>query len=285
MAVALPPEIIDLEDFTESINMVLYAEPGIGKTVFAGSDDKVLFLAMRAEQGTISAKRLGSNGKVWKINEWNDLEAAYEWLSANPDAGFSWVVIDSVTAMQKLLMADLLKIQYSENPAKFDLDLPTQQNWQEYYNKFDRFIIAFNDLSYNVLYTATAMQNEDPEGEPIVLPNLYGRQKGYSVAASLCANAGIVGRLSEEVRIKAGGGEVRTREILFKSSPPYVAKDRYNCLPDRFVITRDDERTKTLKDLRVLVEQSSAPKAPAKKVAPPTRRVAPRRPVAPAGRK
>ena len=64
--VELPSNIVALQDEDEFINNTVYADPGVGKTVFAGSDDDVLFIAPE-DNGTISAKRLGSTAKKWQI--------------------------------------------------------------------------------------------------------------------------------------------------------------------------------------------------------------------------
>ena len=264
MAAPTNPNIIDLEDYVESINMVIYAEPGVGKTVLAGTDN-VLFLALKNEKGTIAAARQGSKAKVWKINEWNDLEDAYDWLYENPNHGFNWVVIDSVTAMQKQCMRSILDHAVKESKGQRDPDLPQLQDWQKYYNLFDRFIAAFNDLPVHVLYLATEMQNEDPEGEEIVLPNLAGRGSGYSISASLCASVMVVGRMSKDVSGK-GASATHKRQILFESLPPYTAKDRYNCLPRYYLVSDGDKQIGSLRDIRLKIESSGRkPRVPAKK--------------------
>ena len=40
-------------------NLLIYADSGAGKTVFAGSDDRVLFLAPE-DEGLLSAIRMGT---------------------------------------------------------------------------------------------------------------------------------------------------------------------------------------------------------------------------------
>lgn len=270
------PAIISLEDFTESINGCLYADSGIGKTVFAGTDN-VLFLSL--EGGTVSAKRMGSNAKLWKIKEWNDLQDAYDWLEANPDHGFDWIVIDSVTAMQKLCMRGILDVAKSEN-TKRDIDIPALQDWQKYYNMFDRFIAAFNDLPINVLYLATVMQNEDENGESIIMPNLAGRGTGYSISQNFCATLGFVGHLTLETAGK--GADIKeVRKICFKSMPPVFAKDRYNVLPRYVTVSDDGKQVNTLAMIRKKIQESEnrpAKKAPVKvvkKTAPAIRRRVP----------
>jgi len=267
---ARPPAIIELENFTESINMCIYADSGVGKTVFAGTGKNVLFLAFAAEKGTISAKRQGSTAKIWKIRTWDDLQLAYDWLEDNPDE-FEWVCIDSVTAMQKLCMRGILDNAVAENKSR-DIDIPAIQDWNKYYNMFTRFIIAFNDLPVNVLYTATVLHKENEDGDALLLPELSGPSHSpIREAQAFCASLGIVGYLQKQVVGK--GDDVKTvRRILFENMPPYFAKDRYDVF-DRWVTTSQDKRQiQTLDSLTAMINGSGSPA-----IATPTRRRVPLR--------
>src|SRR5690349_21672989 len=103
MASALPPEIVDLADYTESTNILCHADTGAGKTVLWAALPNILILAI--EEGTVSAKRrlpppkAGTKRKVWRIRTWLELVEAYEWLRDNPGV-FDWVLIDSITRAQ-----------------------------------------------------------------------------------------------------------------------------------------------------------------------------------------
>lgn len=258
------PAIISLEEFTESINMVVYADSGTGKTVLAGSAKKGLFLA--TENGTLSAKRQGSTSALWKINNWTELGEAYIYLRDNPDHGYDWVMIDSVTHMQKLCMRFILDKAVEENKSR-DPDIPALQDWQKYYNMFQRFIVNFNDLPVNVLYTATTMRSEDEEGEQLVLPDLQG--KGYSISQALCASVGIVAYMKKSMVGKGEDAE-SARKLLFESMPPYFAKDRYGVFPRWLTLTQGDRQVNTLDSITRMISGDVAPRkaAPAKKVAP-----------------
>jgi hypothetical protein len=177
-----------------------------------------------------------------------------------------------VTAMQKQCMRSILDKVVKESKGQRDLDLPALQDWQKYYNLFDRFIAAFNDLPTNILYLATEMQNEDPEGEEIVLPNLAGRGSGYSISASLCASVMVVGRMAKEVSGK-GATATHRRTILFESLPPYTAKDRYDVLPRYYLVSDGDKQVGSLRDIRGKIESSMKKKAVAKKTTAVPRRV------------
>lgn len=79
---SLPPQIVDLNEYTETINMLVYGDPGTGKTVLAGSD-RTLIIA--CEPGTLSAARFGGaeNGaQVWPATTQKDIDEALKWLES-----------------------------------------------------------------------------------------------------------------------------------------------------------------------------------------------------------
>jgi phage nucleotide-binding protein len=216
-----PAAIRDLADFEESLNILIYGDSGVGKTVLAGTAPDALFLS--TEKGTVSAKRQGSKAKVWRIKEWSDLEEAFVYLR-DEEHGFKWVILDSVTKMQQQLIRDTLDKRV-EKRGDSDPDIPEIADHQKFQNKFKRFITAFIELPVNVVFTATAMRKEDEEGEDLVLPNIDG--KGYAIANYACAEMDIVAYYA----VRVDKTTKRTvRRLLCQSTPPYFAKDRYDAL-------------------------------------------------------
>lgn len=223
MAVKKPASIIALEDFDESVNMMVYGDSGVGKTVFAGSAPRTLFLA--TEKGTISAKRQGSTADVWQIEHWSEVQEAYKFLKGS-DHGYDWVSMDSAEAMQHMALRWILDAAVEENSNR-DPDIPQIQDHQKWQNMFKRFIKVFCDLPVNVLFTATTMRSEDEEGESIILPNLQG--KGYGISQWVCAQMHVVAYM--RVMRKGKGDDKETwRRLQTQTVPPYFGKDRYNCL-------------------------------------------------------
>lgn len=262
--------IVDLEDFTESVNILVYGDSGVGKTVLGGTAPRCLII--RAEDGAISAYRQGSEAKVWPVTEWSDFEAAYAWCEENTDE-FDWIVIDSLTKVQELALRSILKRAVADNPSR-DPDIPAIQDHQKWQNMLKRYVVMFNDLPQNVMWTALAMHKEDQEGQDIVLPLILG--KNYDISASICAEMNVVGYLSVET-VKQKRGDVVTsverRELLVKSRHPFFAKDRYGVLGnEKGVIVNP-----TMPDIIAAIN-APPPKVAAKKAAVPTRRATARRP-------
>lgn len=229
--VNLPSDIIDMEDFEESTNALIYADSGVGKTVFSGDAGLIIC----TEKGAISAKRLGKKAKLWRAHTWEDVQAAYRWLKNNPYV-FRWVAIDSGTEMQALLLRDILDKELEGNERNRDEDVPQIQDHQKWQLKFKRFIKAFCDLPCNVLFTALAMNVEDEEGNALVVPQFQG--KGYQISSWVCAQMSVVGYMKKvNVKKKVGDETVveEVRRIFFQhrklpNDATIFAKDRYNVL-------------------------------------------------------
>lgn len=241
---ALPTAIVDVSEYSESQNWLLYGDSGIGKTTLGGQLPNALILAVEA--GTVSAARRGSKAKVWPIREWNDLAEAFEWLEANPGV-FDWVVVDSATQMQTIAMRDILA-QAVAKSADRDPDVPQIQDHLKLQLIFKRFVMDFNALPVNVCWTAQAMWKEDQEGDDIVLPAITG--KDYQIAQWFCAEQHVVAYYGME-RTGKRGSESNERFLLIQKDPPYFAKNRYDTvnkdgeLVKRIVVGRDTKPTTT----------------------------------------
>lgn len=260
---SLPSNIIELQDEDEYANLLVYADSGVGKTVFAGSDDDVLFVAPE-DNGTLSARRFGSTAKKWKIHNWRDIVEAYEWLYSLDVIPFNWVVLDSLTEMQDMAMRHVLDEALQMNPAR-DPDVPQLQDWIPYQNKFTRLVKAFNSLEVNVLYTAMQQDEEDEDGDKVVLPMLQG--KGTQVAKKTCGFMTSFGHM-RVTRRKTGIDEdgkpayEEVRVIQWKASKTVMAKDRTRCLEPKTV-------NLSLKEVRELLETGPKPTPVPGRVVPP----------------
>jgi len=218
-------KIIPVTKYDECINMLIYGDSGVGKTVLCGTGEKSLIIGL--ESGVISAGRQRSTADVWPVETWQDVEDCYQYLRGTPNHGYGWVHIDSITDMQEKMLRHILDTAIEENKSR-DPDIPAIQDHQKWQNMMKRFVNLFNDLPVNVCYTALEMRRENEEAEDIVLPLILG--KDYEISQAICGKMHVVGRMSSKV---TGSGDERKvqRRIQFEHIPPYFAKDRFDCLP------------------------------------------------------
>lgn len=219
MAMVKPRAITSLADYTESINGLIYADSGAGKTVLLGTAERALFLA--TEPGTISASKQGSTADLWPINSHEELMKAHDWLDENPDE-YDWVNLDGLTNLQEILWRESIARGLNINPDR-DPDVLSQQDYLRVQNQIKEVVRKFNDLPQNVLYTAQTMRADDDEDEVLMLPLLSGKKGEF--AQKICGMVHVVGYLSV---VTPREGDPFRRLILNREGKIF-AKDRYDC--------------------------------------------------------
>ena len=272
MVTRLPPEIQDLEDFTESKNILVYGGPGSGKTRMGGQLPNCLLIA--GENGAIAAKRGGSKAKIWKMHHWNDILKAFDWIQKHPDV-FEWVLFDSLTNVQNRCIRAIMENVVAHNKTR-DPHIPAQGDHFKWQLVMKEMVTDWCELPVNVFWTAQEMVRENPEGEDIILPLIEG--KDYQIAAWVCAQMHLVANLQvRKVKAPSGKGVQIMRRLLVNESPPYYAKDRYDVL-GRYIDNPDiNEIIKTIDDSftgKPAARRTAARRTAAKKAATTRRRTA-----------
>lgn len=262
VTIDLPSNVIGIQDEDEYNNLLIYGNSGVGKTVLGGSDEDVLFVAPE-DNGTLSAKRFGSDAVKWKIRSgaegWEDVLKAYTWLRSLDVIPFNWVVLDSLTELQDMCMAKVIKDDMEIHPGR-DPDTPLIGDWTPYYNKFAKMVKLFNALEVNVLYTALEMEEENDEGDKLVLPMIQG--KGTQYAKKVASWMTSFGQIRVASKIVGEGDEKRRidyRVIQWKASKGVSAKDRTRVLEPMTII--GEGKLDGLKGIRELLE--AGPQQPA----------------------
>lgn len=214
-------EIEDLADWNESTNFLLYGPSGHGKTVLAGFAPNAVFLT--TEKGVVSAKRQGSSARVLRALSWEHVVAGKKWADKNLGID-DWLILDSLTKMQVLMVRWILRTINIKNPSR-DLDIPAIQDHQKWQNYFKRFVDELIDAPYNVIFVCTEMYVEDNEGETIVLPAITG--KNYEICNYVRAQTDV----NIYYQVTKGKNGKRVRRALFQPWEQFVApKDRFDIL-------------------------------------------------------
>lgn len=246
--ILLPDEIVDLEDVAPHPNILVFAKSGVGKSVFAGSDDRILFLNCEAE-GTISTRRFsqGKFRKQWLIQTWDDWEKATTWIKDTIDKcvkegkefPFQWVVVDTLTTLQnRILMRHLMDQAYAKNSNR-DPNVPDKPEYLKSQLMIQRAVKEMNDLPVCMLYLAHVMQHDDPEGNAFLFPAIQGKR--YEVAQAVLAMMTSFGYMYVATRKKDGKTVVdaetrkpiRDRIIQWEDYNEMQGKDRTGVLGDR----------------------------------------------------
>lgn len=207
------------------LNILVYGDSGVGKTVFAGSASAVELLSpvlhIDVEGGTLSLVRTFPNVRRVRLTSWNQLQQIYDdiYMGKTP---YKTIIIDSLTELQRFsmdqIMADVIA---SDKRGEQDPDVPAQRDWGKNQNQIRYFVRAFRDLPQNVIFTALASEVQDKRtGMWKTKPSLPGKLAN-EIAAFL-----------DEVfyyYIKQVNG-VDQRLLLTKQTASQVAKDRSGIL-------------------------------------------------------
>lgn len=229
-------EIRKLADDVPYSNILVYGDSGAGKTVLAGSDLRVLFLAPE-DSGTLSALRMGSKADKINIHCWEDLKEAYSYLYDHPEVTdkYDWLAIDSMTEMQYMAKDYVLRSTRAKKLSK-DQD-PEKMQLEDYgvmHALLETLVRAFNDLPVNIIYTATAKKVEDAEANEFLVPDIQGK-KEYGIAMKMAALMTSYGYLRTEIHampVPVAEGEepkfknVKRRVIYFEDTGVIRGKDR-----------------------------------------------------------
>jgi hypothetical protein len=222
-----------LQDFDETINILIHGNSGVGKTTLAGGAPNAVFLS--TEKGVVSAQRTGSEARLLRAYDWDHIVASLDWADDNlgPE---DWLILDSATKMQILQIRWILQLIHEENENR-DEDIPAIQDHQKWQNMYMRFIDRIVDAKYNSIIITTSMIKDDPEGESIVLPAITG--KDYTISNYVCAQMSAV--LYYGVAPARRSDDPTLRRLLTETYPPYFAKCRYAGLFPRWLDVEEDD--------------------------------------------
>ena len=211
----------------------IYGRSGTGKTTFAGTfPAPILYLDVR-DKGTESVSDV-EDMYVMAVEDFEDLDDAYEYLSKNP-AEYKTVVIDTVSQLQQLALEYVVRSKKKANRIG-DWGSLTRQEWGDASALMKERITRFRDLPMEVAFIAqerTNQENDDGGSEELLMPEV-GPALMKSVAANLNASVSIIAnsfiRIRRRTVAKNGGKKDEKEEMIYclrlGPHPIYVTKLR-----------------------------------------------------------
>lgn len=215
--------IVSVGTMEQFVNILIYGEPGVGKTVLAGSSSVVdamsPALLLDIEGGTMSLSDSYSNVDVIRVTHWADLQKIYNNLYQGKH-GYKTVILDSLTEAQKLSMGDIMKRAVKEDP-DLDPDVPTMRAWGKNIEQMRKFTRALRDLPVNVIFTALVDSDKDNRGKTVSRPSFQGKLKGEVPGFMDIVAYYYVRQVGDNLK----------RILLTQQTDTTIAKDRSNKLP------------------------------------------------------
>lgn len=207
----------------DTVKMLVYGDPGVGKTVFSCSGDRTIFIDV--EGGSLSIQNRIKTKKVARkrFDTFDEIEEFVRGLREKGSKADT-LVIDSITELQKKLMDSIVE-QHPEVKRPYGDGL-TVGDWGYNTERMRRFIRMARDLDMNVIFTALAMdEKNEMTGAVKTLPKMSSK-----LSADVCGYVDIVGYLYVDNVTNEDGESVPVRRMLVQPVGMYYAKDRSGVL-------------------------------------------------------
>jgi hypothetical protein len=227
---ARPTAIVNLQSASRPVfrNWLVYGDPGVGKTVLAGTAPKALFMTFDAE-GTESARAFRSQADEIQLDTWVQTQEALDYfIHGTGCKDYEWLIPDTLSTLEEHIWAHTMGEgkKRNRNRPEFKRALG---DYPVVWDTLKKFVDVLNRLPINVLYTANTMRidgiNPETEEETSKLYPLLGSTKRGDTAARICASVSLVGLLRS---VKSDdGSRIRGRRLYVEETDHWVAKTRY----------------------------------------------------------
>jgi hypothetical protein len=179
------------------INALIYGQPGVGKTMLAGSSYEVesmrpvLFIDI--EGGTKTIRSAYPEIEVVRVvpeynaqhiiikTSWQRLQDVYEDIAktkkiidGREEIAYKTIVIDNMSEAAQMSMRSVLEQVVQQNPDR-DPDIPAMRDWGKSGEQLRRFIKYFRDLPCHTIFTAHETSLKDNNGVVNFHPSIPGK--------------------------------------------------------------------------------------------------------------
>lgn len=229
-------DLLTVEDVPPWLNLMLYGDPGAGKTVLAGSADEVAdmspVLLIDIEGGAFSLKAFYPGVHVIRVRSLDQLVTIYKELEKG-EHPYRTVIVDSLSETAKMIMNNIMAAVVAEDSDR-DPDVPSLREWGKLGEQMRRMVRRFRDLPMHTIFTALLDETQDQKGRVRKYPMLGGKLK-REVSGFMDI---VLFVYTKHVKINAAGeldkdaDESLHRFVLSSSTDEYVCKDRSNRMPE-----------------------------------------------------
>lgn len=221
-------QIMDLTEVEAYFKSLWYGQPGVGKTVLAGSvvevPDMCPVLFVDAEGGTMSVQNKKGIRYV-RVRSYADILELIK-LLRDPEAQkfYKTIVIDSLSEVERIVRMGVVAEAVKNDPSH-DREIPYQQDWNRNSERNRRIVRILRDLPYNIIFTALSRDiRDDATGTSNTRIALPGQ-----LADEVAGFIDVVGLLTTQV-VRKDNKRVLIRRLAVQPTGRFVAKDRSNKL-------------------------------------------------------
>jgi hypothetical protein len=233
---AVAKKIKPVGDLEPEFNIVLYGQPGSGKTTVAATLPTPILFIDCSEKGTDSVRDV-KGVDVLRAETWEEVDLIY-WFLKKGKHKYKSVVMDTVSQAQDLAIKQHLqeKGKGVEDGAIGNWGTMHKQDWGTVATTLKTFIISMRDLPLNVCFVAhdRVFGGEEDDEENVIAPSV-GPRLMPSVATTLNGAVSIIGNTFIRERFrrakkkgKKKGKERRIVDYCLRIGPSatYITKIR-----------------------------------------------------------
>lgn len=218
---ARPTAIAPIARTEAHIKMLVHGEPGVGKSVLAGSSPKCLILTHDKDEMSSPAE-WGSKAHVWHVPDFHEMDEAYEYLRHDGHKEYEWVWWDNLTLWQEQCLDKVMEELVADKPHR-NRWVPDMHEYLVVQNQLATYVRNIKALPMHFGITAHTMRSEDEDGKVQYVPMLQGGQGALS--QKVCGYMGVVAYMYV---VRKEGTEVR--KINVSKRTKFLAKSRFKGL-------------------------------------------------------
>lgn len=220
-------------DMAPHINMIIYGEPGVGKTLLSASADAVpamrKALILDVDGGALSVKDKYPNVERLRITKWSQLQQVYNALYADAQHGFQTVILDTGTEAQKYSINEIMVKavdKAAEKGEERDPEVPGLREWGITQEQVRRMVRAYRDLPLNFIMTCHVKDDKDERtGLVKKSPDLPGK-----LSRQIAGFFDVVMYMYMK-QLERDGEKKDVRLLMTQPTQAITAKDRTDKLP------------------------------------------------------
>lgn len=208
-----PSIIVPANALRHGINLLVYADPGAGKTPLAASAPKTLILD--ADHGSESAA--GTDAEVWQIDSWHDMDEAHEYLR-HEEHDYRWVWLDGISVGQDRLLRGVMEELVERSPHRKLWQADKGEYGQNMF-RLKQWVMQMTSMPFNFGITSHPWRYEDPVTEDEkIMPWVQGK----NMPETICGMMNVIGYMTVE--------EDGTKKLYTKPKGNYYARDKFGAL-------------------------------------------------------
>jgi hypothetical protein len=176
----------------------------------------------------------GSTAKVWTVNDWNDMLAAYEWLRDGGYKQFEWLVFDSITLFQERgldnVMDDLVA---SPKGGHRSIYLPDKGEYGQNMSRLLRTLRDIKKLPMHQVWTAHSQMLDQTMADGSVMERMMPQIQGKGIANKVCGYVDIVGHLEvveKTAKVKGKSVDKSYPVLITNKKGGWYGKDRRSAI-------------------------------------------------------